>query len=61
MILRCCSYNGVKPIYFIPGNMDQYSYIKILEELMLPYAEEEMLLKWMFEYSILFPDQQNGR
>uniref|UniRef100_A0A8D0D7H8 Tc1-like transposase DDE domain-containing protein n=1 Tax=Sander lucioperca TaxID=283035 RepID=A0A8D0D7H8_SANLU len=29
--------------------MDQFQYIKILEEVMLPYAEEEMPLKWVFQ------------
>ena len=29
--------------------MDQFEYIKILEEIMLPYAEEEMPLKWVFQ------------
>ena len=36
-------------IYHIPGIMDQFEYIKITEEAMLPYAEEEMLLKRVFE------------
>ena len=40
---------GVGPIYRIPGIMDQFGYIKILEEVMLPYAEEEMPLKWVFQ------------
>ncbi|XP_040914001.1 uncharacterized protein LOC121194919 isoform X1 [Toxotes jaculatrix] len=31
------------------GIMDQFEYIKILEEIMLPYAEEEMPLKWAFQ------------
>ena len=29
--------------------MDQFEYIKILEEIMLPYTEEEMPLKWVFQ------------
>uniref|UniRef100_A0A4W4ECD4 Transposase Tc1-like domain-containing protein n=1 Tax=Electrophorus electricus TaxID=8005 RepID=A0A4W4ECD4_ELEEL len=29
------------------GTMDQFEYIKILEEVILPYAEEEMPLKWI--------------
>ena len=29
--------------------MDQFEYIKILEQIMLPYAEEEMPLKWVFQ------------
>ncbi len=39
----------VGPIYRIPGIMDQFEYIKILKEVMLPYAEEEMPLKWVFQ------------
>ncbi|CAI9544319.1 unnamed protein product [Staurois parvus] len=29
--------------------MDQFEYIRILEEVMLPYAEEEMHLKWVLQ------------
>ncbi len=39
----------VGAIYRIPGIMDQFEYIKILKEVMLPYAEEEMPLKWVFQ------------
>lgn len=28
------------------GIMDQFAYAKVLEEIMLPYAEEDMPLKW---------------
>ncbi len=38
----------VGSIYHIPEIMDQFEYIKILKEVMLPYAEEEMSLKWVF-------------
>ncbi len=37
----------VGPIY--PVIMDQFEYIKILKEVMLPYAEEEMPWKWVFQ------------
>ena len=47
MIWGCFSYYGVGPIYRIPRIMDQFEYI--LEEVMLPYAEEEMPLKWVFQ------------
>ena len=43
------SYYGVGPIYCIPGIMDPCQYRKILEEIMFPYAEEEMPLKWVFQ------------
>uniref|UniRef100_A0A3Q3WIA1 Cysteine/serine-rich nuclear protein N-terminal domain-containing protein n=1 Tax=Mola mola TaxID=94237 RepID=A0A3Q3WIA1_MOLML len=49
MIWACFSYYGVGPIYRIPGIMDQFAYVKILEEVMLPYAEEDMPLKWVFQ------------
>lgn len=51
--------------------MDQFAYIKILEEAMFPYAEEDMALKRAIQQdnnpkqtskqasSILFPDQQD--
>ncbi len=39
----------VGPIYRIPGTMDQFEYIQMLKEVMLPYAEEEMPLKWVFQ------------
>ncbi len=39
----------VGPIYRIPGIMDQFEFIKILKKVMLPYAEEEMPLKWVFQ------------
>ncbi len=29
--------------------MDQFEYIKIIKEVMLPYAEEEMPLEWVFQ------------
>ena len=29
--------------------MDQFEYVKILQEVILPYVQEEMLLKWMFQ------------
>ena len=49
MVWGCFPYFGVGHIYRIPGTMDQFEYIKILEEVMLPYAEEEMPLKWVFQ------------
>ena len=49
MIWGCFSYHGVGPLYRIPGIMDQFGYITILEEVMLPYAEWEMPLKWVFQ------------
>uniref|UniRef100_A0A3Q3MBK0 Transposase Tc1-like domain-containing protein n=1 Tax=Mastacembelus armatus TaxID=205130 RepID=A0A3Q3MBK0_9TELE len=39
MIWACFSYYGVGPIYHIPGIMDQFAYVRILEEVMLPYLK----------------------
>ncbi len=39
----------VGPIYRIPGTMDQFEYIQILKEVMLPYAKENIPLKWVFQ------------
>ncbi len=39
----------VGTIYRIPGIMDQFEYIKILKEVMLPYVEEEIPLKRVFK------------
>lgn len=49
MVWACFSYNGVGPIYWIKEIMDQYVYVRILEEVMYPYAEEEMPLRWVFQ------------
>ena len=38
----CFSYYGEGPIYRILGNIDQFEYIRILEEVMFPYTGEEM-------------------
>ena len=46
MMWGCFSYYGVWPIYHMPDVVDQFEYIRILEEVMLPYAEEDMPLKW---------------
>ena len=48
MIWGYLSYYCVGPIYCIAGTMDQFEYINILEEVMLPYYEEEMPLRWVF-------------
>lgn len=41
MIWACFSCYGVRTIYCIPGIMDHFAYVKILKEVMLPYAEED--------------------
>jgi len=44
MVWACFSYYGVGPIHWIQGIMDQHVYTDILENVMLPYAEDEMPL-----------------
>lgn len=39
------------PLWFCANSshtQDQFAYVKALDEVMLPYAEEDMPLKWMF-------------
>lgn len=49
MIWGCFSCYGVGPVYHISGIMTQFEYIKMLEEAMMPYAEEKMSFKWTFQ------------
>lgn len=49
MIWGSFSYSGVGPIHLIEGIMDQHVYVKILREVMLPYAEWNMPIKWIFQ------------
>lgn len=48
MVWACFSYQGVGPIVWIKTMMDQALYVDILRNSMLPYAEYEMPLKWIF-------------
>lgn len=45
----CFSYNGVGPMFWIKQNMTKEIYLKILETIMLPYAEENMPLHWVYQ------------
>lgn len=47
-IWACFSYYGPGPIFWIKSNMDAKVYVDILETIMLPFAEENMPLKWIF-------------
>lgn len=50
MLWGCFSWNGVGPLIKISGIMDAKYYVEnILEGVMLPYAEEEMPLRWVFQ------------
>ena len=48
MIWGCFSHYGVKTIYHIPRITDKFEYIKVIKEVMLANAEEEMPSKWVF-------------
>lgn len=49
MVWGCFSYAGVGPIHRIEGIMNALMYKDILNDVMLPYAEEEMPLRWVFQ------------
>ena len=49
MIWACFSYYGVGPIHWIKTIMDQHVYVDILQNVMLPYAEDEMPCIWVFQ------------
>lgn len=48
MIWGCFSASGVGPIFWVEGKMTAADYLDILQNQMLPFAEEEMPLKWEF-------------
>lgn len=49
MIWGCFSWYGVGPIFWIKEKLNQFGYIDILENSMLPYAEENMPLIWTYQ------------
>ena len=49
MVWGCFSSSGTGPIVKIEGKMDKKVYKNILSEHMLPFAEEEMPLRWTFQ------------
>lgn len=46
----CFSWNSIGPIHFIQGIMDALVYRDILQDTMLPYAEWEMPLRFIFQH-----------
>lgn len=50
LVWGCFSGNGTGPLYCINGIMDRFLYRDILENIMLPYAEEEMPLRWRYQH-----------
>lgn len=49
MVWGCFFYQGVGPIHRIEGTMTAVSYVNILNTTMLPYAEDNMPLRWVFQ------------
>lgn len=49
MVWGCFSWNGVGPIFRIEDTMNASGYRDILENVMLPYASENMPLIWTFQ------------
>ena len=49
MVWACFSYNGVGPIHRIEGIMNAEIYKNIMKDVMLPYAEYEMPLIWVYQ------------
>ena len=48
MVCECFSRSETEAVVRISGKMDRFVYKGILENLMLPFAGEEMLLCWRF-------------
>lgn len=46
----CFSGHGVGPIKKIEGNMDKFQYKNILENTMLPYADDHLPVIWTFQH-----------
>jgi len=49
MVWGSFSWYGVGPLFWIKETMTQNHYVQILQNIMLPYAEEEMPLNWKFQ------------
>lgn len=49
MVWGAFSGQGIGPIHRIEGLMDRFMYKDILQDIMLPFAEEEMPLRWTFQ------------
>lgn len=50
MVWGCFSWTGVGPIYWIQDYpMNQEVYRRIMQEVMLPFVEENMPLKWVYQ------------
>ena len=49
MIWACYAYYGVRPLHWIKTIMDQHVDVDILQNVMLPYAGNEMPFIWVFQ------------
>ena len=49
MVWGCFSANGLGPIHRNDGIMDRFMYKNILKDVMLPHAEWNMPIKWVFQ------------
>ena len=49
MVWGCFSSSGIGPIYLITDSMTANIYTNILKEIMLPHAEDNMPLFWIFQ------------
>lgn len=49
LVWGCFSGHGIGPIHRIDGIMDRFVYVNILKNVMLPFADEEMPVKWRFQ------------
>lgn len=49
MVWGCFSWNGVGPIYKIDGILNKEKYVAILNDVMLPWAEENLPVIWQFQ------------
>lgn len=49
MLWGAMSSRGVGPLHKIEGNMDKFQYARILNDTMMPYADENMPVTWIFQ------------
>lgn len=49
LLWGCFSLNGLGPVHFIDGIMDRFMYRDILQNVMMPYADWEMPLRFIFQ------------
>ena len=47
-IWGCLSYYGVGPLFWIKENMNKEIYLNILQDVMLPFVEENLPLIWVY-------------